>query len=94
MAVSWAAEWAGRIPHDPPQGSSPPRRRAQRIWKRKYRRRPFVESTYHAENAAVGEVLPSMTWEMKDRYHLLKTLSYELMVYARRERERETFYVR
>jgi hypothetical protein len=65
-----------------------------RIWKRKYGKRPFVESTYHAEKAVVGEVLPGRTWEMQDRYHLLKTLSYDLLVYARRERGEGLIYLR
>jgi hypothetical protein len=54
------------------------------LWRRKYGRRAFVESTYHAEKAAVGEVLPGRTWDMQDRYHLLKDWSYDLLVYARR----------
>ena len=61
---------------------------------REYCRRTFIESTDCTEKAAVGEVLPGTTWEMKDHYHLLKVVDCDLTVHARRVRERETFHVR
>lgn len=70
------------------------KREHPRLWKRAYGRRAFAESTYHAEKARVGDVLPGRTWAMRDRYHLLKDWAYDLFVYARRVGEEVLLVVR